>query len=472
MPYDRKTRDATPVAASGITPEQLQAALMQMQIPIDMPYMQNQQAPYGDVSDFLSNFGYQGNANKDFPEAGVFLNTLLANPTQQPQSPFGAPYKGSAPTYPSNKIDYNAARKMIEGLQPTGSQPEIDPLQAYLTSLMPQITSSEDQLQELMNKASGGINKSYNSQIGFLKHLNQGARKDTAHGNKQIKAMYRALQKDMNRLGQTEERSGAASAADIQALGQATGNQALANANQILEKNAAYAGNLGSPELMAALNPGVNAQQGAIAGRALTDAEAQAAGVLGNASKSKLYFDESQGAAGVEGTNRRADLIGQLQDYLASNRAKMGDLAGQRASALADLQSRILTQNQDDTFGQQNTIFNNALQLAQMFGGQQEQAQDPYAALNGLLPDSVQYINQMTAANPELAAAYNMILGTPEAQMGVIDQGHDKQLPLYNNEAAIRLLLAKYGGQLQGLNPQLLAALGTMLGQTHFNSGQ
>lgn len=264
---------------------------------------------------------------------------------------------------------------------------------------------SGESLQAALDQATKGINQSYGSQIGLLKQQNAGARADTKRGTKQIQNMYAALDREYQKSAKREKKWGMKAAQEIEGLGTRQAENINSNANDLLLQNAAAAKELESPELASQLNSDVVDQSAELGNRAIFNAGTSAGTQQKYTNLNTGYLQRTGQNMELEGRNRAADLLGQLQDYLQGNRAKIGDIAGQRAAALAQAQSQIsgsYENNQSDILQQ---VFDNAMAMSKL-NMDMQQAQQQGAGenpLEGLLPEGMMKSNQlMGMATPQL----------------------------------------------------------------------
>lgn len=292
-------------------------------------------------------------------------------PEQNPlASFFGGGDTSGTPNTSQNGLESLLLGPMQQEMGPvapqlTPEQMQLQQLSALNDMLMGSIGSAEG-LEEALAQASQGINQQYGSQINLLKQQNQGARQDTKAGTKEIRQMYAALRRDYNRASRDENKQGRAAAQRLENLGTRQSENINSSANDLLLQNAAAAAGLESPELAAELNAKVVEQSQGAGERAITDAGREAALQEKYTSNDAGYLRGQGANVLLEGTNRSSDLIGQLQDYLQMNRAKIGDIAGQRAQALAQAQSQIQGSFQDNSAQVLNQVFDNALAMANL----------------------------------------------------------------------------------------------------------
>lgn len=355
---------------------------------------------------------------------GNFLSNLLA----QQGIDLPAPNNGPIPTGMGG----------IQGLPdlpfmpPSGSQgpvlgppvPEQDPYAAALAEIDALINAQggggDNGLQAALHQATSGIKQAYGSQIGAIKDLNQDARQDTRKGSKEVRAMYRALQKSYNKAGQREKKQGANTAAQLQRLGAESAGAATNAANEINAQNVAAAQALGAPNIAEQLNAEVNAQQQAAANEATSQAGRSARTALGTSGNEQTYYNTQGTTSRLEGTNRAADMYAQLQDYLEANGNKIGEIAGQRAQALAGAKASIggaYAKQQGDTLGQMIAQKMKLLEMAEAHRESMtpEEAENPLAKM---FPGMFLSNQIAEAAPPPVQSAFQELLNDPAMASG------------------------------------------------------
>jgi len=408
-----------------------------------------------------------------FPGGGSQLGNKIDIPSRRNAFDRGG-YQGSA-----NAMEERMRRGGDQVDQASAEDPNAD-LLAQLTALAMQSGSGLD-VDAMIADATGGINKTYGAQIGAIRHQMQGARKDTRKGKKEILKMYRALGRSEERLGRTEKRQGMTTSRQLEQLGTNAANAAQENANELLNQNAATAGALGSPDLLAQLNTPVNEQTTGIAGRATNEAARNAQQALQTSANFQKYFNESSGSARLEGTGRAADLIGQLQDYLQGSRDKIGEVAGEKAQALAAAKNQILAQASENQTDVQQQNFENMMKIAGLQSDLQNTAADNQLQRDQLMAqlqkaagggaggtDFSDFFSSGYGKNLGLAAemdpatlkAYNQFRGNPDiASKGYFESGKNN-IPL-NNENGIFQYVTQNFPNLSG--PQRDALVGAII---------
>lgn len=366
----------------------------------------------------------------------------------------------------------SAASQMPQAAPEAAQEDEFANTLAQLQALMTQQAQPLD-TESMIADALGGIKSAYGAQIGALKHQNQGARQDTKKGTKEIQAMYRALAKDMQKSGKQEAKQGANLAHQLQALGEQGAGAVTQSASDILSANAAGAGALESPEILAALNADTNKQSTQLAGGAVDRANLQATNQLGMSGVNRRYFNEAAGSSKLEGTNRSADLISSLQDYLQGNRDKMAEIAGQKAQAIAAAKNSILSQASQSQGDQQQQLIDNLMDLAKFNLGkkqwdaefglkEQAAAPSPGGDISQYLSKGVGNALGLIGSDPQLQNLFQQVGGSDQFKLGYADEGHNAQVPLQNNYFGVQGLLQELArqGQIQlPTDPQRLTAL-------------
>lgn len=221
-------------------------------------------------------------------------------------------------------------------------------------------------LNATIAQGTQGLNQIFNPQIGLIRKQSAGAREDTRVGANQIRQMYAALQRNYQRVAKNQAARGEKHVQDLNDIGVRTQNQVNKNAASIINQNAAIGSALGSPELAQELNKPAEQRMQNAANRAASASQRQQA-LSSNLSANQGRYLGSQGVNVVlEGTNRAADLYSQLQDFLDANRAKIGELAGQKALAIADLTSKLQNSFTDNTSDMQKAYVDNLLEMARI----------------------------------------------------------------------------------------------------------
>lgn len=326
----------------------------------------------------------------------------------------------------------------IPNLTPEASDPFNDAI-AELDALINQMTGGTAASSHgVMN----GIKKAYGAQIGTIKDLNQDAREDTKLGSKEVRKMYRALQKSYNNAAKRESKAGASTAAQLQALGAGSADKATEAAAAINAQNVAAAQALGAPDIAAQLNAEVNAQQQGTANQAIAQAGRSARTALGTSDNERKYYNTQGTTSRLEGTNRAASMYDQLQDYLEGNQNKIAEIAGQRSAALSSAASQMQGAQSDalaDIIAKKMQL----LGMAEAHAAQQaetaaaNQPENPFDAYQKMFPGQVLGDQISSVAPPEVQVALQQLMNDPAMRTGQWQDG-DETLNLANNPAAIQ----------------------------------
>lgn len=332
---------------------------------------------------------------------------------------------------------------------------------------------------------ANGIKQAYGSQISSVRHQMQGARRDTRSGTKQTMNLYKQLANMNAKAGRREAKQGKHLADQLQAAGQTAAANANANVQDELNMNAAAAANLGDTGLGQQLNQNLTASAQDAGNRAIEAAGRQATAQLATSGVNRRWFNDTAAGAQLEGTNRSADLINQLQDYLQGSRDKIGEIAGQRAQALAGVKNDILMQAaQMNQQSQQDQIANYFKELGMRMDWAQAQAanqlnqQKLQAQLAGGGSSSDLYgkigkIAQIGQGNPQALDYWKQLMMLPDASKGTFQ--------VQNNNTTSEVPLNSTAGQMQWLMSQPWAkdmdektftAIMAILGNSTFNVQQ
>lgn len=185
----------------------------------------------------------------------------------------------------------------------------------------------------IMKQAAGAAGAPFRAQIQSTKNQNQRAKADTDYGSKQIRKMFNSLARSNRRAAGRESDQSMDAAQEIQSMSQASADDLAADNQARLDASAAQSAALGSGDLAATLAADVNANTSEGARQLVETAGNASNAVAQRGQAERRFLNRSAGNAKLTGTNRAADLYGDLQDYLQGNRDKIGELRGQQAAA-------------------------------------------------------------------------------------------------------------------------------------------
>lgn len=258
----------------------------------------------------------------------------------------------------------------LAGLSQASQQ--VDPLQALLESMAGDVNTGGSGLnradyEQALNDSAAQIKKAFGAEIGAVRASSAAARKTTKRSKKQIRAMYRALSNDYKTNAADANAQGQQTVQQLANIAANTQGNVTQNADKILNEQASLAQNLGvqsaSPDIIAKQQSKVQQQVNNMQNTAQNEQNL----ATQNAASQQRYMGRQASGSILEGTNQRADLVKQLQQFLLQNQGKIADIGVQRAQALG----------------------NNAQQMAASFSkGQSDAAQNKFdneKALAGLL---------------------------------------------------------------------------------------
>lgn len=395
-------------------------------------------------------------------------------------------------------IRNSAAKSSAFELDPRPSEPQtvLEPKPApdwesqLLQQLMNIATASQVPLdtEEMIADASGAINKAYGGAIGAIRGENKRARGEAAGNRKELEAMYRALARSNRRQSKQEARQGNRLANEMQNIGNQGAGMLGARASDMLNENAAIAKGLGSPDAASELNSVLGQTAQNAQNNAIGEATRAATNQRGLSGVAERYFNRSAGSARLEGTNRSADLLSSLQEYIQGNRGRIADIVGQRAQALAAAKNDILASASAAGASQQEDLFNQMMAIAELKLAMEGQEQDSLMdqlrlqqqgsqtnGLNKLFEGTNTGILGMLSQVPgyeNVPDLYSQIMGSDEALMGSLQNDHG-EIPLEGNTPALMQLIRQFSNEQPGGVPdQIQQLLLLMLEDAKFNSRQ
>lgn len=230
------------------------------------------------------------------------------------------------------------------------------------TSLLTQPGASYD-YESAQREAAGAIRQAYGAEIAAIRQNNRVARKSSRRARKEITNLYKGLAKMYGKQENRAVRRGE-KAANAQMDIANEGNTILTDLNnQMIQDESQLLKDLGQEQAFSQLiSPDFDrmGQQVADNTKMGTDAASRAIRMGENNAR---WFDRAQGGARLEGTNRRADMIGQLQAYLMNNRNQIAGLKGDRAQEIAASNMNIESQAAQAANDANQQTFDNVLKL-------------------------------------------------------------------------------------------------------------
>lgn len=322
--------------------------------------------------------GGSGKGRSNYNNA-VLASALMNRLENPPIDPEAAQYSSSLPGYLQTLSQQQAQNDFVaQGYDPTlramqdaspqsviqGTQTNkkaTDPLAQLLASFPKNGNSVESQqLAALANQLFGqpvspaqfdpsaniaaaiaGINQQYGGAIGGLKKADKNAKAEANYGSAQTQKLYAALRRSMMNDAKTEGKAGKNLAKQLQQIGNQTAGAAQQDAQQQLNQNAAFAKGVGQPNILPALNAGIQNQANMQKNAALKAAQGDASDQV---KLGGIYAHSARvggQAASIEGTQRSADLYSQLQGFVQQNLSKIASLAGERSAAAAQARATI-----------------------------------------------------------------------------------------------------------------------------------
>lgn len=292
--------------------------------------------------------------------------------TGNPGGPIGAsinaPVAGSKLSYynrstnqpgargPSKGIRYGGVpRGLRSGNRPAPPPPNpLDQLLALMQSMIGQTGPTyEPDLENLMAQITGQVDPVYDARRRAIEQLMSRASQRTTAGRRDIEGMYEALAQDYGTQGDLAEQEMAEAQAESKAL-QGTLQKTISGTYaRIAEEQADLYQKLGI-EAAAPETIGPQAEDQAFQ-------ESQAA-QLGNINQQyynqlgaadQAYYQQGAPLARLEGSNRSADLLSQLQDYLAEYESGITELEGQRTGDIMTAFNQLAQQAQQFAQSQQ-----------------------------------------------------------------------------------------------------------------------
>lgn len=195
--------------------------------------------------------------------------------------------------------------------------------------------------QSALADSESAIRKAYHGEIGAIKGNNRAARRQTAGDRQELEQMYNALSQSYRKAGRQEMRQGKQLSRQEQNTATRSANRVEKRGKRIIGQQTSLAKDLGITDAVAGnVKRQTNKTEKMtkqIESQGAKDANRQ----LGYAGTSRRFMNRGGQSSKLEGTNRSADLITNLQDYIRANRGVIAGLKGKRGQDILAGQASV-----------------------------------------------------------------------------------------------------------------------------------
>lgn len=196
--------------------------------------------------------------------------------------------------------------------------------------------------ESALQESQQAIRQAYRNDIDAVRGSNKAARRDTAKNRQELESLYAALARSYNKAGGRAMEQGQDLAAQMQEISGSASDSVNQSAQQIAQEQAAMAQGLGIEAAM----PDIMQSQGNELQEDLTqiaDSGAQSANTqLSFAGNQQRFMERGSQGARLEGTNRSADLLADLQDFIQGNRQQVSQLRSQRSRDISANETSVM----------------------------------------------------------------------------------------------------------------------------------
>lgn len=342
------------------------------------------------------------------------------------------------------------------------SNPQQDYVEEFLKSMAANLGGNASGLnqadyEEALKNSAAQIKGAFGAEIGAIKASSANARHQTKRSKRQIRRMYNALGRQYDKAAGKEVAQGQEIANALQGVATNASGQVKGTSDQLLNEQAALAKGLGVesalPTVAATQQNEVAKQIGNIQQTGAREAGAQ----LENSGSQQRFLVRGGKNALLEGTNRRADLVQQLQAFLQENMGKIADVKGKEGQALAANASSVAKSFGDSSNDAAQQAWQRQKDLAGLLLTLRGQNNSAANSQNSLLPKSDQLSTALlnSTSDPEgTGAVIQQLLSSPSVLHGKYREGKQD----YNmNAAAFADMVAK-ALKAQGYSDQDIAA--------------
>jgi hypothetical protein len=238
-------------------------------------------------------------------------------------------------------------------------------LQAALAAQMSGGSSgmSDKEISRLISQSVGGT---YDPQIKAIQQEMGRAKSRAGTAKADLKALYNDLSGYYTgHVGSTKAMYGV-SKKDAQQRTQGLKNSITADYTERLKEQVDMYKSLGIEAAAPSATEGQYADQASQLAQADISGNAEAQALAVQEQGDATYWNEGAGIAQMEGTERQADVITQLQDYLNTQGASVAGLKGQKSAAYSSALLDAKKKRADQANQRQNETWNRMMDLARL----------------------------------------------------------------------------------------------------------
>ena len=220
-----------------------------------------------------------------------------------------------------------------------------DSLDALFNSLMSSMGGDSPSIdyETALAESQEAIRDAYRNDIEAIRTGNRGARKQTARERRDLEQMYNALSKDYQKMGARQGKMSENLGNRMEARSRGSANFLQKESRELLNEQAARAKGLGIEDAFAGATEGVMDETQDQVRRVVREGADDANRQRGFGGNNRRFMERGSIGAKLEGTNRSADLLENLQNFILQNRQKIAGLRGDRSRELAANESNVMS---------------------------------------------------------------------------------------------------------------------------------
>jgi hypothetical protein len=340
-----------------------------------------------------------------------------------------------------------------------------DALSELAQSMLTDSASQSFDYESALQQSQKAIQRAYAAEINAIRGNNRRARKDTKKARNELENMYQGLAQAYGLQSQQSTQLADQRAAQSVGLANDANSQIRAMQMQTTADQAQLMRDLGMPETADQIvTPDfkqVAETQAKVTQEGASNAQLQSQ--LGDIDS--RYYKRGKRTAQLEGTNRSADLLGELQGYIRGNRDQIASLKGQRAKEKAANRQSTMAAAQEAEANAQSELWDRVMQFAQMQADMSNTNFD-----NSLAAAKFQYQQQDDRRNAKIDWKQNILDNKLDWKKAILSNRPEKQS--FNDFLPASMQNA-VGLFQSGQSPQkLMAALTTLTQDQRVIQGQ
>lgn len=218
--------------------------------------------------------------------------------------------------------------------------------------------------EKILDKNLDAINRAYDAEKNAILRNNKRARRTTRRNREDLESLYKGLARAYNREAERQDKETRQEVKQAAGIYNTQAKQAKNQTQGVLRDQAKMMKNLGIEAAGAETIPGQNKDLLDELGDIRKEKSQAKQRVRNLGDSQERYLNTMEGLALHEGTQRSADQLEALRDYIFNNRTALQDVAARRGQSLAEAEGNLAGQQAEMQQQYENDVWDRLMDVA------------------------------------------------------------------------------------------------------------